>query len=262
MEILLSLPAASNRYRPVKALRLWFYHSLKAGKILRYKLITAFFIVILSLLSGGISVSQADQKEPVFVKQTNREVLSIESVRLEAAIDDSVGQVRVSEIIQKKSVITKAPEPTKIKENQTKEEVDDHKEVASDSKASESSENMFLKALNDYRVKNDKPALGWDSKLAEYALSRAQLYARQGGLDHHAGFQDFINNQDGFKKLGFSSLGENSGYGHTQDPVFIVEEAYGKSASHNENQLAQRWSHVGIGISGTATNFIFGGSKL
>ncbi len=265
MEILLSSSATSNRYNFLKALHLWFYHSFKTGKILRYKLITAFFIVILSLLSGSISVSQANQKEPVFVRQTNREALSIESVHLEVPEEDSVVQVRVSGVTQKKSVITKIPEPIEVKETQENQKSQDNistDEKSSDTKDNNVSENVFLKALNDYRVKNGKSPLSWDAKLADYAKSRADAYSAQGGLDHHAGFQDFINNQDGFKKLGFNSLGENSGYGHAPDPVFIIEEAYGKSSSHNENQLGSQWSHVGVGISGTATNFIFGGSKL
>ena len=266
MEILLSSPATSNRYRLVKTLNLRFYNSFKTGKILRYKLLAAFIIVVFSLLSGGVGVSQANQKEPVFVRQTNKDSLSIDNVQFEIADESSVGQVSVSGITKKKSLIAKFPEPIQPKSNEVQEEQKSQTNKIADEKPQEikesnTSENVFLKALNDYREKNGKSLLSWDERLADYAKARAESFVVLGGLDHHAGFQDFINNQDGFKKLGFSTLGENSGYGHTQDPTYIIEEAYGKSTLHNENQLNSKWSHVGIGVSGTSTNFVFGGNN-
>jgi uncharacterized protein YkwD len=68
-------------------------------------------------------------------------------------------------------------------------------------------------------------------------------------------------NNDGFGKLGFSSLGENSSYGYLLEGVHLIEWVYAGDAPHDNNQLNSEWSHVGIGVNGTATDLIFGGRK-
>jgi uncharacterized protein YkwD len=116
-------------------------------------------------------------------------------------------------------------------------------------------------ALNGYRQKKGVGTLAWDQKLADFAQSRASSFATNGKLDSHAGFRDFIDNQDGFSKLGFYALGENSSYGFTLEGVHLIEWVYAGDKPHDDNQLSSSWSHVGIGVSGTATNLIFGGKK-
>lgn len=120
----------------------------------------------------------------------------------------------------------------------------------------------LFNALNNYRIKNGVNALAWDSKLGDFAQSRASIFNQNGGLDNHAGFLDFINNQDGFHKLGFYKLGENSSWGYNVSAVDLIEQVYTQDSGHKQNELNPSWSHVGIGLSGTSTDFVFGGSKM
>jgi hypothetical protein len=43
--------------------------------------------------------------------------------------------------------------------------------------------------------------------------------------------------------------------------VHLIEWVYAGDKPHNDNQLSSKWSAVGIGISGSATDLVFGGSK-
>lgn len=120
----------------------------------------------------------------------------------------------------------------------------------------------IFSALNNYRQRHGKGTLSWDQKLSAYAQSRADFFAARGDLDSHAGFTDFVNNQEGFNKLGFMGLGENSSYGYSLEGVHLIEWVYAGDKPHDDNQLNSEWTHVGIGVSGTAANLIFGGKKL
>lgn len=125
-----------------------------------------------------------------------------------------------------------------------------------------SSAQELLEALNAYRQKQGRGALSWDSKLADYAQQRADFFRSQNNLDSHKGFMDYVNNQDGFTKLGFAGLGENSSIGYTMEGVHLIEWVFAADEGHNNNQLSSNWSYVGIGVNGTATDLVFGGSKL
>jgi uncharacterized protein YkwD len=120
----------------------------------------------------------------------------------------------------------------------------------------------MLAALNSYRQQQGKGALAWDDKLAGFANSRAEYFSQKNNLDSHAGFSDYLNNQDGFKKLGFANVGENSSIGFTLQAVHLIEWVYAGDAEHNNNQLNSDWQYVGIGVNGTSTDFVFGGNKL
>ncbi len=120
----------------------------------------------------------------------------------------------------------------------------------------------ILAALNSYRQKNGRGALSWDDKLGDYAKERAVNFTSKKDLDGHAGFTNFINNQDGFHKLGFMSVGENSSYGYILEAIHLIEWVYAGDKPHNDNQLNSNWSYVGIGVNGVATDVIFGGKKL
>ena len=120
----------------------------------------------------------------------------------------------------------------------------------------------LLQALNAYRQKNGKPPLQWDGKLAAFSQQRADFFNQQNDLDGHAGFTDMMNNHDGFHSLGFWTLGENSAIGQHVSAQELIENVYGKSPGHNANELNPDYSYVGIGVNGTATNFIFGGRKM
>jgi uncharacterized protein YkwD len=119
-----------------------------------------------------------------------------------------------------------------------------------------------LSALNTYRQQHGRGGLQWDDRLGEYAKSRSDYFLSTGKLDGHAGFSDYLDKQDGFTKLGFRSIGENSSLGYKQSGVHLIEWVYAGDKPHDDNQLDTKWHFVGIGVSGTATDLIFGGEKL
>ena len=122
--------------------------------------------------------------------------------------------------------------------------------------------NEILIALNNYRDKNGSQKLILDSKLTDYAQTRANFFNSNKALDGHNGFNDFLDNQDGFNKLGFNWLGENASYGYKLNGVHLIEWVYGGDEPHDKNQLDTKWDHVGIGIKNTSTCIIFGTGKM
>jgi uncharacterized protein YkwD len=120
----------------------------------------------------------------------------------------------------------------------------------------------IFSALNAYRQRHGRNMLSWDEKLAEYAQKRAQYFISKNKLDAHAGFLDFVNNQDGFHQLGFAALGENSSIGYHLEAIHLIEWVYAGDKPHDDNQLSLQWQYVGIGVDATATNLIFAGNKL
>lgn len=113
-------------------------------------------------------------------------------------------------------------------------------------------------ALNKYRQSKGLNSLSWDQRLADYSQSRAEQFARDGKMDNHEGFKTYMNEQLG---VNYSRMGENSGYGHKVSATELIEQKYGSSPGHNENQLKPEYTVVGIGVSGTASNLIFGTPK-
>ncbi len=117
-------------------------------------------------------------------------------------------------------------------------------------------------ALNEYRKVQGSQVLNWDTKLADYAQSRAEFLNSQKTTDKHEGFSNFVEKEDGFNKLGFTALGENISYGYRLNGVHIIEWMYAGDKPHNDNQLDNRWNYVGIGVDGLATCLIFGTGKF
>jgi uncharacterized protein YkwD len=120
----------------------------------------------------------------------------------------------------------------------------------------------ILNALNAYRQQHGSGSLIWDVNLTNYANERAKFFVATGTLDGHAGFSEYVNNQDGFTKLGFASLGENSSFGYRLSGVHLIEWVYAGDVPHNTNQLNSKWKYVGIGVNENATDLVFGGEKL
>jgi uncharacterized protein YkwD len=120
----------------------------------------------------------------------------------------------------------------------------------------------IFEALNIFRQRHKVPTLSWDDKLANFAKKRAETFMISGQIDQHAGFKDFLDNNDGFVKLGFSALGENSSFGYQLKAKHLIERVYAGDIMHNNNQLNPVWTHVGIGVSGTATDLVFGGGNV
>lgn len=119
-----------------------------------------------------------------------------------------------------------------------------------------------LQALNAYRQTHGAGPLTWDNNLATFAQNRATYLNSIKTTDEHKGFKEYVASEDNVKKLGFWSLGENSGYGSKLIGVHLIEWIYAADEGHNKNQLDTRWSHVGIGIEGLGVAFIFGGDKI
>lgn len=165
-------------------------------------------------------------------------------------------QIKVVAIEEKRQLL-----PTRAPVQKASEKKTVAGEQTTQTASPNSSAQSILDALNAYRQKNGRGILSFDGKLQSFAQDRANLFGQQGSLDNHAGFQDYINNQDGFTKLGFWKVGENSSYNHAGDATSLIENAYGQSSAHNENQLNSEWTHVGIGVSGVYTNLVFGGRK-
>lgn len=117
-------------------------------------------------------------------------------------------------------------------------------------------------ALNQYRQVHGLQILTWDEKLVKFAQERAIYLNKIKTVDQHKGFSDFVENQDGFNKLGFTYLGENISYGYKLNGVHTIEWMYAGDQPHNENQLNNRWNYVGIGVEGLATSIIFGTGKM
>ena len=120
----------------------------------------------------------------------------------------------------------------------------------------------IFKALNNYRVSRGSSALTWNTKLADYAISRSKYFNKIKNLDGHKGFADYLNNQNGFEKLGFNQLGENASFGYQLSGVHLIEWVYAGDEPHNKNQLNTIWGYVGIGVDGTATALIFGTGRF
>jgi uncharacterized protein YkwD len=123
-------------------------------------------------------------------------------------------------------------------------------------------EKEILDALNEYRRVHGSQILTLNEKLVNYAQERAKYLNGIKSVDQHEGFNDFVTNQDGFNKLGFTSLGENISYGYKLNGVHIIEWMYAGDEPHDNNQLNNRWNYVGIGVDGLATCLIFGTGKF
>lgn len=120
----------------------------------------------------------------------------------------------------------------------------------------------IFQALNHYRQQKGRGGLSWNDNLANYAQSRANYFIAIDDLDSHAGFQKYLEEENGFEKLGFASVGENSSFGYQLSGVHLIEWIYAGDALHDNNQLDSKWQYVGIGVDGTATDVIFGAEKL
>lgn len=131
--------------------------------------------------------------------------------------------------------------------------------VGTDSRMATASE--IVNALNNYRNKKGIGSLAWDTKLGTFAQSRSDSFASAGKLDQHAGFKDYLNNQDGFNKLGFGYVGENASFTGPLIGVHLIEWVFAGDQEHDANQLNTQWTHVGIGVHGGAVDLVFGGQK-
>lgn len=113
-------------------------------------------------------------------------------------------------------------------------------------------------ALNDYRNKKGVGELAWSEELTKLAISRAETFLSIRKLDGHAGFKAYVEEEENMEKLGFIGMGENSSYGFRLEGVHLIEWIFAGDPPHENNQLDPSWTHVGIGVKGTAVDVIFG----
>jgi len=166
----------------------------------------------------------------------------------------------VGEVVKKETIL---PTPTMDKEPwgvaKQIDEVTWVMKVGEDEKMATVKE--IFEALNEYRKVHGSQVLTWDEKLGNYAQNRAKYLNELESVDKHEGFKNFLENENGFDKLGFTSLGENISYGYRLNGTHIIEWMYAADKPHNDNQLDNRWNYVGIGVNGLATCLIFGTGK-
>lgn len=120
----------------------------------------------------------------------------------------------------------------------------------------------IFEALNSYRQRKGSGFLSWNDKLAEFAQKRVETFASMGKLDNHSGFQEYLKNEENLKNLGFWAVGENSSYGFQMEGVHLIEWVFAADPPHENNQLDPSWTHVGIGVSGTGVDIVFGKNKM
>lgn len=115
----------------------------------------------------------------------------------------------------------------------------------------------ILQALNDLRVRNGAQPLQTDSRLCTYAQKRADYFKSLRGTDEHQGLVDYLQNSDGYSRLGFNWIGENSSYGYVMSGVHLIEFVYNSDPDHSKNQLDPKWDHGCVGVNSPATDLIF-----
>lgn len=177
-------------------------------------------------------------------------------------VTDVIKKVEVIPTIRPTRIVTIA----KIKDNTpwgVSQQIDEHTwtiRVGEDEKLATSEE--IFKALNEYRQIHGSQILSPDIKLTNYAKERAIYLNKIKTVDQHKGFSDYLENQDGFNKLGFTALGENISYGYKLNGVHVIEWMYAGDKPHDDNQLDSKWNYVGIGVDGLATCLIFGTGRM
>jgi len=120
----------------------------------------------------------------------------------------------------------------------------------------------ILSALNEYRRVHGSGPVAMDDKLMKFALERAKYFTSIENVDKHKGFEEKLKDEQGFRNLGFWSLGENASYGYRLEGVHLIEWMYASDEGHNKNQLEPRWTHVGIGVDGVSNAIIFAKDKI
>jgi uncharacterized protein YkwD len=51
-------------------------------------------------------------------------------------------------------------------------------------------------------------------------------------------------------------------YGGPLNGTHLIEWVFSQSPGHDANQLDNGWSHVGVGVTDTSVNLVFGGEKM
>lgn len=171
--------------------------------------------------------------------------------RLVPSIDSSQNPKTVT-IERTIKIITPTPTPFQW----TVEKVSEHEtemSIPADPRMSTADE--LFDALNSYRQDHNIPAVQKDDLLCSIAQNRANEQIANGGLDDHAGFNKYAQNQNEFSRMGEVLFGGNQPeYG-----VHIVEYGWDRSLTgHREVIQDSGWGYGCSGIAGYYAVFVFG----
>ena len=228
-------------------------------------------LIIELLLLGWVWQNRGTVKENISLllntnKNRSQEIIEVENFKAPTEKKEIVEVETTKKVVPTPTIVKRKPTPipTVDKEpwgvSKQVDEVTWTMRVGEDEKMATAEE--IWKALNEYRKVQGSQVLTWDEKLGNYAQTRAVYLDSIKSVDKHEGFNNFVENEDGFNKLGFTSLGENISYGYKLNGVHIIEWIYAGDEPHDNNQLDNRWNYVGIGVEGLATCLIFGTGKM
>lgn len=218
-------------------------------------------LLILISLSFGLrpTHSESDRRYDIWQIQGPQEVKG--DTVVDTVQREQIRELEIVPIKYERPAATPVPSQPEKTYGESRQIDDTTWTMEIDNDSSMGTSSQIIQALNVYRGKRGVSALSYDQNLSLYAQGRADFFAGQGGMDGHAGFQDFIHNQDGFTKMGFYSLGENSSFGYHLEAVHLIEGVFAGDTPHDSNQLNPEWTHVGVGVNGTAVDIVFGGKK-
>jgi hypothetical protein len=146
--------------------------------------------------------------------------------------------------------------PTEEPFNWTVEKVDDQvTKIALPPDPRMSTPDELFEAMNNYRRAHNVQTLTKNDLLCSIAQNRANEQLANGGLDGHAGFDKYAENQNEFPRMGEVLFGGVQ----PQYGVHIVEYGWDRSLTgHKEAIQNPSWNHGCGGIAGYYAVFIFG----
>jgi uncharacterized protein YkwD len=110
-------------------------------------------------------------------------------------------------------------------------------------------------AMNNYRRAHALPTVDQNDIVCGIAQNRANEQLANGGLDNHAGFDKYAENQQEYTRMGEVLFGGNQ----PQYGVHIVEFGWNRSLTgHKEAIQNPEWRYGCGGIAGYYAVFIFG----
>lgn len=170
--------------------------------------------------------------------------------------------VDVKPNVQKESIsvapsITNAPTPIPIQPfDWSVEKVNDtltKVSIPPDPRMSTADE--LFEAMSNYRSNHNLNKLSKNDSLCIIAQKRAEEQVANGGLDSHAGFSKYFNDQTEFRRVGEVLFGGSQ----PQYGVHIVEFGWDRSLTgHKEAIQNPVWNHGCAGVAGYYAVFIFG----
>ncbi len=174
----------------------------------------------------------------------------------------STKSATIAALPQTQLIQEKVPAKIPIQDNipwGTTEKIGDHLYrtfVANDSHMGTPDE--IIAALNKYRRDNGQAPLQKYDRLCPLASKRAIDQQTAGTLDGHKGLEDYMNDENHWKELDITGIGENASYGYILSGTHLIEWVFDSDAEHRGNQLNPSWSLVCPAVSGETVDILFG----